>query len=81
MKLHDDSNGNKLDDSRWNEICAIKEEIMKDGEDKLSLFSRINRCIEEKEYESVSVLEKELKKKYGEVNYKYGEYKKNIFPV
>jgi glutamine synthetase len=78
-KLHDTDNMNTLDEVAWDNINEIKHYVMKDTMNNKSLFTRIKEAIENKDYETASNLQIEMKHKMKEVQNQYIQYQKNIF--
>ncbi|MFA7204968.1 MAG: hypothetical protein WC102_01425 [Saccharofermentanales bacterium] len=78
IKLHNDSDGNSIDDLRWNDIVRSRNTLMKDSEERLSLFSRIRNEIDARNYKLVSELQKEMNRLMTEIEHQYHEYRRNI---
>ncbi|MDR1773517.1 MAG: glutamine synthetase, partial [Clostridioides sp.] len=79
IKKHSNDNMDALDEVNWNVISDLKYDIMKDTLTKKSLFTRIVEALDNKEYQTASDLQIELKEKISEIQELYIAYKKNIF--
>lgn len=75
-KQHTDSN--TVDDRSWSEVDQIRKKLAKDTEGKPSIFTQIKHSIETRDYENVSVLQKEMNRLMGDLEKKYHEYRRNI---
>ncbi|MBY2005947.1 glutamine synthetase, partial [Clostridioides difficile] len=63
----------------WNSISDLKFNIMKDTLTRESLFTRVREAIENKDYQTASDLQIELKRSMEEIQQLYMQYKKNIY--
>ena len=79
VKLHTKENMDALDEVNWNAINELKIEVMKDTLTNKCLFTRITEAIENKDYETVSNLQKELSNDMKTLQSLYASYAKNIF--
>ena len=79
VKLHTNENMDALDEVNWNEISELKAKIMKDTLTSKCLFTNIIEAIEDKDYETVSNLQKELSYNMKILQSLYIDYSKNIF--
>ncbi|MEG1870796.1 MAG: glutamine synthetase, partial [Peptostreptococcaceae bacterium] len=79
VKLHTKENMDALDEVVWNSISDLKFNIMKDTLTRKSLFTQIREAIENKDYETASNLQIELKGNMEEVQKLYIKYKKNLY--
>lgn len=68
-----------LDIVNWTKINAIRWDLMKDGLEKKSVFTRIKTAIDEKDYRKVSQLQLEMSNKISELKRQYSQYTKNLF--
>nr|WP_330381707.1 hypothetical protein [Clostridioides difficile] len=68
-----------LDEVVWNSISDLKFNIMKDTLTRESLFTRVREAIENKDYQTASDLQIELKRSMEEIQQLYMQYKKNIY--
>ncbi len=79
VKLHTKDNMDTLDEVNWNAIMNLKMEIMKDTLTSKCLFTRIIEAIESKDYDKVSLLQRELSEDMKTLQMLYINYAKNIF--
>ena len=79
VKLHTKENMDALDEVNWNAINELKIKVMKDTLTSKCLFTRITEAIENKDYETVSNLQKELSEDMKTLQSLYASYAKNIF--
>lgn len=79
VKLHDKENMDALDEVAWNTISDMKFKIMKDTLTRKSLFTQIKEAVENKDYETASNLQIELKHNMEDIQQLYMKYKKNIY--
>lgn len=79
VKLHTKENMDALDEVNWNAINELKVKVMKDTLASKCLFTRITEAIENKDYETVSNLQKELSNDMKTLQILYAKYAKNIF--
>lgn len=79
VKLHDKENMDALDEVAWNTISDMKFKIMKDTLTRKSLFTQIKDAVENKDYETASNLQIELKHNMEDIQQLYMKYKKNIY--
>lgn len=68
-----------LDIVNWTKINSIRWDLMKDGLEKKSVFTRIKAAIDEKDYRKVSFLQLEMSNKISELKKLYNQYIKNLF--
>lgn len=68
-----------LDIVNWTKINAIRWELMKDGLEKKSIFTKIKNAIEQQDYKKVSELQLEMNSKILELKSEYAKYVKNLF--
>ena len=73
---HDDSCA--FDVENWNKVQTLKEYLMKDSYDNLSLFSKLKNAIKNNNLEDVSNLQLELDEKMIILRKLYNKYKQNI---
>ncbi len=79
-KAHSNSDElSDLDIVNWTKINGIRWELMKDGLEKKSIFTRIKDEIEQKNYKKVSELQLEMNDKIQELKQLYAKYLKNLF--
>lgn len=79
VKIHTKENMDALDEVVWNSISDLKFNIMKDTLTRESLFTRVREAIENKDYQTASDLQIELKRSMEEIQQLYMQYKKNIY--
>ena len=79
VKLHTKENMDALDEVNWNAITELKTKVMKDTLTNKCLFTKIIEAIENKDYETVSNLQKELSHDMKKLQSLYIDYAKNIF--
>ena len=79
VKLHTKENMDALDEVNWNAITELKTKVMKDTLTSKCLFTKIIEAIENKDYETVSNLQKELSYDMKKLQSLYIDYAKNIF--
>lgn len=79
VKLHTKENMDALDEVNWNTIAELKAKVMKDTLTNKCLFTKIIEAIENKDYETVSSLQKELSYDMKILQSLYLDYAKNIF--
>ena len=79
VKLHTKENMDALDEVNWNTISELKNKVMKDTLTSKCLFTKIIEAIENKDYETVSNLQKELSNDMKMLQSLYIDYAKNIF--
>ena len=79
VKLHTKENMDALDEVNWNVITELKIKVMKDTLTSKCLFTKIIESIENKDYEKVSNLQKELIHDMNKLQSLYIDYAKNIF--
>ena len=79
VKLHTTENMDALDEVNWNAISEMKMKIMKDTLTTKCSFTKIIEAIENKDYEVVSNLQKELSEDMKKLQSLYMNYSKNIF--
>lgn len=79
VKLHNKENMDALDEVAWNAISDIKFNVMKDTLTRKSLFTNIKEAIENKDYETVSNLQLQLKREMEKIQNLYVQYRKNIY--
>ncbi len=68
-----------LDIVNWTKINSMRWELMKDGLEHKSLFTRIKEAIEAENYEEVSALQLEMNEKITLLKNLYSKYRKNLF--
>lgn len=79
-KAHDNTEElSDLDIVNWTKINSIRWDLMKDGLEKKSVFTRIKSAIDEKDYRKVSFLQLEMSNKVFELKKLYNQYIKNLF--
>ena len=54
---------------------------MKDTYNSKSLFTRVREAAKEKDYETLSQLQKEMAEKMSELKELYNDYKKNLIDI
>jgi glutamine synthetase len=72
------SKPNSLDVNRWRDIERIKMSLAKDRQQHLSIFTRIRKAIDKRDYQMVSDLQIQMNDRIAELEKKYWEYKTNI---
>ena len=76
--LHSSDKVLDLDVSNWLKINDLRNYLMKDTNTTNSLFTKIKRSIKENDFETASVLQKDLYKKMELLRDLYSDYKKNL---
>ncbi len=77
-KQHTNDNITDLDVINWEQINAIRFELLKDSVSKKSLFSQIRDAIDAKDYNTVSNLQLIMSEKMNLLISKYNDYKHNL---
>lgn len=70
---------NSLDERNWEAIHTLVTGLLKDSDQRLSLFSEIRRSIDKKDFNHVSSLLIELQQRIKEVKERYTLYKRNLY--
>lgn len=78
-KVHTEGDISDLDVVMWNKINTMRWYLMKGSMDTDSLFTRIRKELEEKNYDQASELQIEMSEKILELKELYYAYKKNQF--
>ena len=78
-KIHTELESTDLDVVMWEKINNLKFYLMKDSLDSKSLFTKIRRALEEKDYDVASILQIEMAQKMREVKDLYIDYKRNLY--
>ncbi|MBF8983316.1 glutamine synthetase [Lutibacter sp. B2] len=78
-KIHTNEYTSDLDVVNWEKINHLRYYLMKDRLEKESLFTKIRKAIDEKDYASVSILQLEMRYKIDELKELYIVYKRNLF--
>lgn len=68
-----------LDQKRWETIHTLRKELMKDTEERTSLFTQLRNAIGEENYSEVSRLQLEMADKMKELRRMVAEYRRNLF--
>lgn len=68
-----------LDQKRWDAIDALRRDLMKDTEEKSSLFTQLRQAIDDERYHLVSRLQLAMAEKMKELRMLYMEYRRNLF--
>ena len=79
VPLHHNEEWTDLDLVRWEKIQEIRMLLMKDGLEKKSLFTKIKKALQEKDYQTASDLLVMANQKMEALIEQYTEYKKNFF--
>ena len=69
----------RISNSKLESDRRLKFNIMKDTLTRESLFTRVREAIENKDYQTASDLQIELKRSMEEIQQLYMQYKKNIY--
>ncbi len=77
-KIHGDQNLSDLDVVNWEKINGLRYDLMKDRLDKTSLFSKLKKELEAKNYLEASKLQQEMQQNITKLKALYGEYRKNL---
>lgn len=80
-QLHSNDKALDLDISTWMSINELRYYIMKDTYSTKSLFTRIEDCINNKDYNNLSLLQVELEDKMIALRHLYSNYKKNLLDI
>ncbi|SFB15592.1 glutamine synthetase [Clostridium frigidicarnis] len=80
-QLHSNDKALDLDISTWMSINELRYYIMKDTYSTKSLFTRIQDCITNKDYNNLSLLQIELEDKMIALRHLYSNYKKNLLDI
>ena len=67
-----------IDDSRWQEIEFLRQELAKDTFEHVCLFTQIRNAIDNREYSTVSDLQKIMSQRISDLEKIYSEYRRNI---
>jgi len=78
-KIHTNEYTSDLDVINWEKINDLRYYLMKDRLEKKSLFTKIRKAINEKDYATVSMLQLEMRHKIDELKELYIVYKRNLF--
>lgn len=80
-KLHNGDNSLEMEDTdvkNWLEVSRIRNYLMKDTAESISLFNRIREAAVKKDYAILSELQIEMSKVIDELKEAYSIYKRNI---
>lgn len=80
-KIHKDDTASDLDISRWKQIEDLRKILAKNSMSEKCLFSQIHEAIENRDYSTVSEIQKEISNKMHQLINLYIRYKKNLFEV
>jgi len=78
-KVHAEGEISDLDVVMWNKINSMRWYLMKGSMDTDSLFTRIKKELDDKNYDKASELQVEMSEKISELKELYYAYKKNQF--
>lgn len=78
-KIHTEETASDLDDEMWNKINSIRIILMKDSNNKKSLFTKIREALNTGNHELASSLQQEMSDKMSELRELYSIYKRNLF--
>ncbi|MHB1485456.1 MAG: type I glutamate--ammonia ligase [Saccharofermentanales bacterium] len=67
-----------IDDSRWQEIEFLRQELAKDTFEHVSIFTQIRNAIDCRDYSLVSDLQKLMSQRISDLEKIYAEYRRNI---
>jgi glutamine synthetase len=79
--LHSEQNDNNMEDvdtENWNKVNALRNYLMKDTKNQISLFNKIREAAALKDYKALSALQVEMSSKIGELREFYSIYRRNI---
>ncbi|NBG89509.1 glutamine synthetase [Isachenkonia alkalipeptolytica] len=77
-RIHGNQNLSDLDVVNWEKINGLRYDLMKDRLDQVSLFSKIKKELEGKNYLEASKLQQEMQQNISKLKVLYGEYRKNL---
>jgi len=75
---HDPSDCSEVDIIAWKQVQDLRVRLLQDQPDQPSLFSRIRKAIEAKDYETVSNLQLEMNRLMKELHHLYHDYLRNL---
>jgi glutamine synthetase len=78
VKLHQNESKSDLDEARWNQITALRHQLMKDTLDNKSMFTKIREAIESNNYDLASQLQLDMANLMLKLKSSYTIYKRNI---
>jgi glutamine synthetase len=79
--LHIEDNLCSKDDPdaiNWNKVSDLRNYLMKDTKNNISLFNKIREAAAHKDYNTLSELQTEMSNVIGELKDAYNIYKRNI---
>ncbi|HYE84352.1 MAG TPA: glutamine synthetase [Clostridia bacterium] len=79
--IHNIQNSHDLDISNWAKVDSLRHYLMKDDYNSVSLFTKIRETAKVKDYELLSVLQREMAAKMKELKELYSDYKKNLMDI
>ncbi len=79
--VHSSRSAHDLDLGNWAKVDQLRHYLMKDTYNSKSLFSKIREAAGEKDYETLSLLQKEMAEKMNELKEIYNGYKKNLIEI
>lgn len=79
--VHNTQNAHDLDITYWAQVDQLRHNLMKDTYNSKSLFTKIREAANEKDYEMLSLLQKDMTSKMIELKEKYNDYKKNLIDI
>ena len=79
--VHSSRSAHDLDLGNWAKVDQLRHYLMKDTYNSKSLFSKIKEAAGEKDYETLSLLQKEMAEKMNELKEIYNGYKKNLIEI
>ena len=78
VRVHDDANGNTLDEARWADIEERKHRLLRDEDGFDSLTTRLRCALDEEDLEAASQLQQTIKEEFSSLKSLYTRYKRNI---
>jgi glutamine synthetase len=78
IKKHGERNNAPLDEQRWQEVQQIRLDLFKDDTGHSSLFARIRKAIDTRDFAVVSTLQREMDQAIDELKQKYFEYQQGL---
>lgn len=79
--IHSIQNAHDVDISNWARVNSLRHYLMKDDYSSISLFTKIREAARLKDYQLLSVLQKEMAGKMKELKELYNDYKRNLMDI
>lgn len=78
VPLHDSTNSTVYDENKWEKIINAKKDLIQTTNSSTSLFDKIRKTVDDKDFRAISKLQIEMDEKVEELKKMYEEYKLNI---